>query len=244
MKDNRFPSKEYLENKEVMAYYHNFEDPSIFKSSDCKKCKGHCCKKCGCAYFVEDFEDLSFESLKKELEKETISITSVLELDKIRDQVINSPVLFLRTRNRKREIVDLFSEKTRCSLLTPDGCPYSFEERPLGAIMLLPAYKNGERACESLELVNDIALKNWKKYQTVLKRLVQYYTGKPMEERLKEEIRDAIATLAIAIRNNTELKERQLQILEPIQYLNDELTEYTNPHDLTLCKRFSKYMDM
>ena len=158
--------------------------------------------------------------------------------------MINSPVLFLRTRNRKREIVDLFSEKTRCSLLTPDGCPYSFEERPLGAIMLLPAYKNGERACESLELVNDIALKNWKKYQTVLKRLVQYYTGKPMEERLKEEIRDAIATLAIAIRNNTELKERQLQILEPIQYLNDELTEYTNPHDLTLCKRFSKYMDM
>ena len=65
-----------------------------------------------------------------------------------------------------------------------------------------------------------------------------------MEERLKEEIRDAIATLAIAIRNNTELKERQLQILEPIQYLNNELTEYTNPHDLTLCKRFSKYMDM
>ena len=244
MKDNRFPSKAYLENKEVMSYYHNFEDPSIFKSSDCKKCKGHCCKKCGCAYFVEDFEDLSFESLKKELEKETISITSVLELDKIRDQVINSPVLFLRTRNRKREIVDLFSEKTRCSLLTPDGCPYSFEERPLGAIMLLPAYKNGERACESLELSNDIALKNWKKYQTVLKRLVQYYTGKPMEERLKEEIRDAIATLAIAIRNNTELKERQLQILEPIQYLNNELTEYTNPHDLTLCKRFSKYMDM
>ena len=244
MKDNRFPSKEYLENKEVMAYYHNFEDPSIFKSSDCKKCKGHCCKKCGCAYFVEDFEDLSFESLKKELEKETISITSVLELDKIRNQVINSPVLFLRTRNRKREIVDLFSEKTRCSLLTPDGCPYSFEERPLGAIMLLPAYKNGKLACESLELSNEIALENWKKHQNALKKLVEYYTGKSVEERLKEEIRDAIATLAIAIRNNTELKERQLQILEPIQYLNDELTEYTNPHDLTLCKRFSKYMDM
>ena len=244
MKDNRFPSKEYLENKEVMAYYHNFEDPSIFKSSDCKKCKGHCCKMCGCAYFVEDFEDLSFESLKKELEKETISITSVLELDKIRNQVINSPVLFLRTRNRKREIVDLFSEKTRCSLLTPDGCPYSFEERPLGAIMLLPSYKNGKLACESLELSNEIALENWKKHQEALKKLVEYYTGKSVNERLKEEIKNAIGLLAMSIRNNRELQERQLQVLEAIQYLNQELVEDTNEYDLKLCKKFSLLLNL
>ena len=242
MKDNRFPSKEYLENEKIMSFYHNFEDPSIFKNDCCKECKGYCCKKCGCAYYVEDFEDLSFESLKKELEKETISITSVIEMDKIHGQMINNPVLFLRVRNRKRGIIDLFSEKTRCSLLTPDGCPYSLEERPLGAMMLLPKKDHDTLACETLKEVNDITIENWKKHQEVLKRLVKYYTGKPIEERLKEEIRNAIATLAIAIRNNTELKERQLQILEPIKYLNEELTEYTNPHDLALCKKFSKYI--
>lgn len=244
MKDNRFPSKEYLENKEVMSYYHNFEDPSIFKSSDCKECKGHCCKMCGCAYFVEDFEDLSFESLKKELEKETISITSVLERKYIKNRPTINPILFLRVRNRKREIVDLFSEKTRCSLLTPDGCPYSFEKRPLGAIMLLPNYNNGDRACESLELVNDIALKNWKRHQDALKKLVEYYTGKPMNERLKEEIKDAIGLLAMSIKNNTELQKRQLQVLETVQYLNQELVEYTNKIDLQLCKKFSLLLSL
>ena len=171
MKDNRFPSKEYLENEKIMSFYHNFEDPSIFKNDCCKECKGYCCKKCGCAYYVEDFEDLSFESLKKELEKETISITSVIEMDKIHGQMINNPVLFLRVRNRKRGIIDLFSEKTRCSLLTPDGCPYSLEERPLGAMMLLPKKDHDTLACETLKEVNDITIENWKKHQEVLKRL-------------------------------------------------------------------------
>ena len=40
MKDNRFPSKEYLENEKIMSFYHNFEDPSIFKNDCCKECKG------------------------------------------------------------------------------------------------------------------------------------------------------------------------------------------------------------
>ena len=210
----------------------------------CQECKGHCCKKCGCAYFVEDFEDLSFENLKKELEKETISITSVLEMDIVKNHYTCHPVLFLRVRNRNREIVDLFSEKTRCALLKPSGCPYSFEERPLGAIMLLPQQKNGDLACETLEDINDIAIENWKKHQSALKKLVEYYTGKTMNERLKEEIKKAICLLAESIRNNMELSERQLQILRPIQYMNEELTEFTNPNDLKLCKTFSTFLGM
>ena len=244
MKNNRFPSKEYLENEKVMSFYRNFEDLSIFEKPYCRECKDSCCKKCGCAYFIEDFEDLSFEGLKKELDKETISITSIFEKSYVKNRSIINPILFLRVRNRKRGIVDLFSEKTRCSLLTPDGCPYSFEERPLGAIMLLPKYKNGKRACESLELSNEIALKNWKKHQDALKKLVEYYTGKPMNERLKEEIRDAIGRLAMSIRNNTELQERQLQVLEPIHYMSPEFTEYANKNDLKLCKDFSLLLNL
>ena len=182
--------------------------------------------------------------LKKELDKETISITSIFEKSYVKNRSIINPILFLRVRNRKRGIVDLFSEKTRCSLLTPDGCPYSFEERPLGAIMLLPSYKNGKLACESLELSNEIALENWKKHQEALKKLVEYYTGKSVNERLKEEIKNAIGLLAMSIRNNRELQERQLQVLEAIQYLNQELVEDTNEYDLKLCKKFSLLLNL
>ena len=75
-------------------------------------------------------------------------------------------------------------------------------------------------------------------------KLVEYYTGKPMNERLKEEIKDAIGLLAMSIKNNTELQKRQLQVLETVQYLNQELVEYTNKIDLQLCKKFSLLLSL
>ena len=65
-----------------------------------------------------------------------------------------------------------------------------------------------------------------------------------MNERLKEEIKNAIGLLAMSIRNNRELQERQLQVLEAIQYLNQELVEDTNEYDLKLCKKFSLLLNL
>lgn len=40
----------------------------------CAKCGGNCCKHMGCHYSPRDFEDLSFDALKQEIEKGRISI--------------------------------------------------------------------------------------------------------------------------------------------------------------------------
>ena len=40
----------------------------------CKKCRGVCCKQCGCHFSPDDFKEISYEYLKKELEKGYISI--------------------------------------------------------------------------------------------------------------------------------------------------------------------------
>lgn len=41
----------------------------------CKTCGGECCKQCGCIYLPEDFENLSFDYLKNEIDKGYISIS-------------------------------------------------------------------------------------------------------------------------------------------------------------------------
>ena len=40
----------------------------------CKECGGRCCKIMGCHYSPDDFEEITYESLKKEIEKGFISI--------------------------------------------------------------------------------------------------------------------------------------------------------------------------
>ena len=40
----------------------------------CSACGGICCKNMGCHYSPDDFSDLSFEGLKKEIDKGYISI--------------------------------------------------------------------------------------------------------------------------------------------------------------------------
>ena len=41
----------------------------------CAKCKGGCCRFYGCHFSPTDFKEISFESLKTEIEKGRISIT-------------------------------------------------------------------------------------------------------------------------------------------------------------------------
>ena len=239
MLKNHFPSKEYLENKEVMEFYHNFEDKSIFENECCQECKGRCCKKCGCSYYVEDFEDLSLNELKTELNKGDKSIVSTLEVSYANHRYCVSPILMIRVRNEGRGVVDLFSEKTRCSLLTKDGCPYSFENRPTGGIMLIP-FKNGSGFdCKTLETANQIAIDGWKRYQKVLARLVKYYTGRSLDERLKEEVGHTIDALASHLLTAPSYTTEQVELLGNIQYMNDDLTAYARPDALALCKKAS-----
>lgn len=42
----------------------------------CRVCKKKCCKKCGCDYYVEDFEVINKESMIKILDTGNVSVVS------------------------------------------------------------------------------------------------------------------------------------------------------------------------
>lgn len=157
-----------------------------FENKDlCKKCGGRCCKKSGCDYFVSDFDVIDKSSLVKLLDTGNVSIVAALSFRtlKNKDRVVE-PFLYLRARNIDRGIVDLFSLKKTCSMLTDEGCTYTLENRPGGGVNLIPSIEG----CRPFKQPVD-ELKKWAPYQSLLSKLVKRYTGKSVEENLKEDIK-------------------------------------------------------
>lgn len=154
----------------------------------CKECGGKCCKNCGCSYSTDDFENMSFSSLKQELEKGHISITSLF----IATKTNASYILTLRARNINRDIVDLFSPKTTCASLTEKGCKLEDSKRPQAGILYIPN-KNGE--CKGF-YTEETAFKEWSQYQKVLERLTRTFCGKSSQEKIKEDIIEVACYLA------------------------------------------------
>lgn len=134
----------------------------------CKQCGGRCCKTCGCHYSPEDFKDLTFEGLKREIDKGFISI-DWWEGNPFEDDRNIFRGLFLRIRNINSPIVDA-SWGGRCILLTDTGCPVSYEERPKGARLLIPS----EEGCR-LEYDKRDCAKDWYKYRDILSKLYDEY---------------------------------------------------------------------
>lgn len=150
----------------------------------CKSCGGRCCKKSGCDYFVSDFSLINKNEIIKALETGNISIVSALMFSKGKaGQNVVTPFLYLRARNIDRDIVDLFSMKRQCSMLTNTGCSYSLENRPSGGVNLIPD------ANTCYPLLNPVEeIKKWAPYQGLLSKLVKRYTGKSVNEVLRENV--------------------------------------------------------
>lgn len=78
----------------------------------CAKCQGKCCKKCGCDYFINDFEEINKNSILKILETNNVSIVSALRSEYLPNgKKVLEPFLYLRARNVDRGVVDLLSLK-------------------------------------------------------------------------------------------------------------------------------------
>lgn len=149
----------------------------------CSKC-GLCCKKSGCDYFVSDFDSITLDKLRDFLSSGQVSIVSALDFKRGKNNnLMMSPFLYLRARNINRDIVDLISLKTTCSLLTENGCSLDKESRPGGGLNLIPAPDLG---CHPMNNPVDMILK-WEPYQKILTRLVKQITGKSINEKLKED---------------------------------------------------------
>lgn len=162
-------------------HYISTEDDSKEKNENgqiCSQCGGYCCNKCGCHFSPYDFKEITFEYLKKEMEKGHISIDSVDGECIYR----RTDVLILRARNQDAPVVDLGYHRSPCILLTDTGCKLDYSHRPAGGRLLIPRVdlKDGKIVrlrCPSKYSIEDCC-REWLPYQPVLRGLKQYFEGK------------------------------------------------------------------
>ena len=146
-------------------------------ASICAKCGGACCKICGCHFSPDDFEEISFESLKREIEKGYISI------DHVDGEMIYSDngVFILRVRNQGSPIVDTsFRREKQCILFGKNGCKLDYEHRPTGGKLLIPnsvSAINHEMQCTNKYSIRDCCYE-WLPHKKILYQLVQYFEDK------------------------------------------------------------------
>lgn len=150
----------------------------------CERCKGECCKKSGCDYSTDDFQDLSMKALEEILKEGKTSIVAAIGTKRAKNgNKFIVPYLYLRARNMNRGVVDLISLKSRCSLLTETGCSYTLENRPSGGVNLIPSRIKGH--CYPLKNPLEIVA-GWEKYQVLLAKMVKKITGKTVDNKLRE----------------------------------------------------------
>jgi hypothetical protein len=152
------------------------------KPAICKKCGGECCKNMGCHFSPDDFQDLSYESLKKEIQHGNISI-DYWHGDINEKKNCLSRTYYLRMKNKGAKIVDP-SWGGQCNIWNPTtGCPLPFEKRPKGARLLIPfSPSEAKYRCEA-EYTKEMCVTDWRKHHETLKKLAKYF-NKPEEENL------------------------------------------------------------
>ena len=139
----------------------------------CSLCKGRCCKKSGCHFSPEDFGKITYQSLKKKIDKGWIHI------EYIEGKYIDSKkgTYILRVRNKGEGKVGSYS-KNGCLYLTDNGCFLNYEDRPTGGKLLIPIVdKDGIGRCYNSYSLLDCCTE-WYTYRRILKRLVRYYKRK------------------------------------------------------------------
>lgn len=150
----------------------------------CKACGGMCCKKSGCDYFVSDFKTITKAEIMAALETGNVSITSAFRFRTLADgKMISRPLLYLRARNVDRDVIDLFSLKKTCSMLTETGCSYDFEHRPGGGVNLIP---DKVKCYPDKNPLQEMLL--WEPYQGLLGKMVYRYTGKNVTTVIREDV--------------------------------------------------------
>lgn len=101
----------------------------------CKKCGGYCCQKSGCDYIVSDIESMQLTYLQTILDTGRVSIIASFDFQKLKNgKLVYTPILSLRARNTNRDIIYLFSYKTRCASLEENGYYYDISNRPSGGV--------------------------------------------------------------------------------------------------------------
>ena len=144
----------------------DFENPVV-----CSQCGGQCCKNMACQFSPDDFQDLSYKALKREIQKGNISIDWwVGDIDPRKNRL--EKTYFLRMRNKGYGIVD-GSWGGQCAIWNPDtGCPLPFEKRPKGARLLIPHLS---KPCDDKGYTKEMGVMDWRPHYKTLKKLATYF---------------------------------------------------------------------
>lgn len=183
MKESREDISQWIED----FFFPKLEYRSVEKDLDisknvnseiCTECGGQCCKRCGCHFSPDDFKEINFDFLKKEIEKGYISI------DYVDGEMIyqNIGVYILRVRNQCAPVVDFSFGQRPCILLTEKGCKLDYEHRPSGGKLLIPSNEfyglfESKRMCASKYSIKDCCYE-WKPHQKILYNLAKYFEDK------------------------------------------------------------------
>lgn len=157
----------------------NYEKKVLCNEKMCAACKGLCCKQNGCAFSPFDFEEISYEYLKKLIiDTGYICIRYVSKLYSGQ----GTGVFYLAVRNKYEEVFTM-NERigTGCSLLTADGCLIGFERRPTGGKLLMPhgyVDEEGEMhvQCEQMYNLYDCCYE-WLPYKKTLQKLAYEFVA-------------------------------------------------------------------
>ena len=163
---------EILYSKQGSRHYDKLDDES--KNCNyklCKKCGGKCCQRCGCNFSPDDFSDLSFDGLLKEIQKGYIT----LELVDGDQFYIDGIIWLVRMRNVGSPIIEkrlYHRDQSGCIALKENGCPFDYAHRPAGGRLLIPGKKGFEKDCHS-PYGTEEALREWKAHQKVLSQIAE-----------------------------------------------------------------------
>ena len=153
----------------------------------CKECGGICCLKCGCDYAVGDFKGKTYNAFLDALSVGDKSIVAIINFETLNNgRFVAEPFLYIRARNENRDIVDLISMKTRCSMLSDVGCKYDYEHRPFGGKNLKPV-RSSEGKCRPI-VSPLLMIEEWKPYQKQLSKIVKKYTAKSVDDKIREDV--------------------------------------------------------
>ncbi len=162
-----------FEGAEVMK--RQFDVNKMENKELCSKCTDVCCKKCGCAYFPEDFKfELNFDNLKLEIDKGFIAIDMMIGTETPCLKILDNPVYYLRVRNVNDETPIGIAEMGCCKKLN-GICDFPFEQRPSGGKYYIPF--EGHGGCYTLYTDQEF-VDLWLPHQKVIMLLIEHYSKK------------------------------------------------------------------
>lgn len=169
--------------EEILGQHRNIigTAPNNINRGACESCGGFCCKTAPCALMPCDITDMSVDGIKDMLNtgKYSLRVCKFYSSD------------YLVTMCSRQVNVGRVTDSllfNACALLTESGCPFSDEDRPTGALLLIP---NMTHRCRYI-LSDERVFAEWKKYEDILNQVLFDEIHKTPQETFVQNCKNTI----------------------------------------------------